>query len=824
MRNRIGVSLPILNKNGRRKNSIRSAGEADKVNPIAYVEELVGTTGRGTDALLPILQAIQTKFRYLPEEALHHVCRITQIRPADIEGVASFYSQFRRKPIGRFTINVCHGTACHVKGSGLVHEALTRYLELSPGEDTDKEGLFTLQRVFCLGCCTLAPVMQIEGVTYGHLSTDNADRALKDFLKLDSESGVFKAADKRFPDHFDMAEVRVGMGSCCIAIGSQKVQNAIEETIRHYNIPAVIKLVGCIDACHLAPTVEIIQHYSPNSMPESIAESENEGGNSSLFTKVTPEQAEKIIRTHLKPQGIFPRMKEIYAEALDKFEEDEGPVTRYSSEVREGAICDFLGGQVHIATESCGSLQPLNLKEYRIRDGFQALEEVLKSSDPESVIETVTESGLRGRGGAGFKTGLKWRRVHDAHGDEKYVVMNGDEGDPSAFMDRMLLESYPFRILEGMIIGAYAVGSREGILYIRAEYPLATRIMREAIRICEENNLLGEKILNSDFSLSLKVIEGAGAFVCGEETALLSSIEGKRGEPRIRPPYPAESGLWGKPTLINNVETYAMVPWIIRHGAKAYAEIGTETSNGTKVFSLTGKIARGGLIEVPMGTSLRHIVEVIGGGTPNGKFKAVQIGGPSGGCIPADLADIPIDYEALQSVGAFVGSGGLVVLDEHDCMVDIARYFLNFTQNESCGKCTFCRVGTRRLLEMLDRISTGKGKPGDIDKLEELALQVKQSSLCGLGQSAPNPILSTLRYFRDEYEAHIQGRCPTGKCKDLVHYRIGDKCNGCTKCSQVCPVNAIPMRPYEKHSIDDSLCTRCDSCRQICPVEAIHVE
>jgi NADH:ubiquinone oxidoreductase subunit F (NADH-binding)/Pyruvate/2-oxoacid:ferredoxin oxidoreductase delta subunit len=402
------------------------------------------------------------------------------------------------------------------------------------------------------------------------------------------------------------------------------------------------------------------------------------------------------------------------------------------------------------------------------------------------------------------------------------VICNGDEGDPGAFMDRMLLESYPYRIIEGMLIAAYAVGASEGIFYIRAEYQLAVHRIREAILICEKEGLLGSNILNSAFSFRVKIFEGAGAFVCGEETALIASVEGRRGLPVMRPPYPAVKGLWGHPTLVNNVETLSLVSWIIRHGADAFSTIGTDNSKGTKVFALAGKINRGGLIEVPMGITIRKIVEEIGGGIPDGKkFKAIQIGGPSGGCIPASMADIPIDYASLKAAGAMMGSGGLIVLDDSDCMVDIARYFLSFTQDQSCGRCTFCRIGTRRMLEILDKISNGKGTLEDLTMLEDLAKKTKKGSICGLGQSAPNPVLTTLSYFREEYLAHVHGHCPTGKCKNLITYSITEDCIGCTLCAQQCPSDAIVINPYELHSIDMEKCIKCDICKQVCPVNAV---
>jgi NADH:ubiquinone oxidoreductase subunit F (NADH-binding)/Pyruvate/2-oxoacid:ferredoxin oxidoreductase delta subunit len=415
--------------------------------------------------------------------------------------------------------------------------------------------------------------------------------------------------------------------------------------------------------------------------------------------------------------------------------------------------------------------------------------------------------------------------VRAAAGEKKYIVCNGDEGDPGAFMDRMLLESYPFRVIEGMTIAAYAVGAHEGYFYIRREYPLALERVREALRQCKEAGYIGENIMGSDFSLDLNIMEGAGAFVCGEETALIASIEGKRGMPRFRPPFPAEQGLWGQPTLVNNVETLSLVPWIIRNSASAFSEIGTEKSKGTKVFALAGKIARGGLIEVPMGITIREIVEDIGGGIAGGKqFKAIQIGGPSGGCIPAHLDDTPVDFERLVDVGAMMGSGGLVALDESDCMVDIAKYFLSFTQAQSCGKCTFCRVGTRRMLDILENLCNGEGKKGDIEQLEYLAQKTRIGSLCGLGKTAPNPVLTTIHYFREEYEAHLKGDCPAKKCMALVTYRINDDCIGCTKCAQHCPVGAIDMLPYEKHDIDIEKCIKCGTCYQVCPSDAVYLK
>jgi NADH-quinone oxidoreductase subunit F len=573
------------------------------------------------------------------------------------------------------------------------------------------------------------------------------------------------------------------------------------------------------------------------------------------YTGLTLGDAHDLVQTHFRPRGLMRRVSQLWTTVMDSvLVEDAPPLPQNGSaavEHDEDGERAFFNRQIHIAMENYGRLDPLSLDEYLAHDGFVALAKCLgiqnpksggKSSGtnnqsqasaaapsqsrlaPEDLIKTMEQSGLRGRGGAGFPTGQKWRMVRAQPDETKYVICNGDEGDPGAFMDRMILESFPYRVIEGLAIAAVAVGAHDAIFYIRHEYPQALRRVKAALAECEKRGWLGKGLLGTDYPLRISIKEGAGAFVCGEETALIASVEGRRGMPRLRPPFPAQSGLWGKPTLINNVETLAMVSWIVRHGGEALARIGTATSKGTKVFALAGKIRRAGLIEIPMGTTLRQIIEEIGGGVaPGRKFKAVQMGGPSGGCVPARLADTPVDYESLRDIGAIMGSGGMVVLDDTACMVDIARYFLQFTQNQSCGKCTFCRIGTKRMLELLELLCAGKATRKHLDELEKLARQVTQGSLCGLGKTAPNPVLTTLRYFRDEYEAHLQGRCPAGKCTALIKYRVLDNCNGCTLCAQTCPVNAIAMTPYVQHKIDLEKCTRCDSCRQVCPRGAVEV-
>ena len=777
---------------------------------LTIVDATIARLGRGPEMTVPILQALQGHYRYLPEEALRRVCELTEITPARMTGVATFYNRFRHRPMGRHLVTICHGTACHVKGAGLVHDAMLRHLRIPGDGDTDPDGVFTIQKVACLGCCTLAPVIQIDGVTYGHMTAHRVGGALRDFLGLVA-AGTARPRQERTAEKGEGAgEIRIGLGSCCQARGSGGVQDALEHAVAHLGGRAVVKRVGCVGMCYQTPLVEIV---APGQPP-------------ALYAQVLPEDAEAIVYKHFRPVGLARRLRGVLARGLDALADDAAlePVDRHGLDVRDPPVVAFLGRQKHIATEYCGHIDPIDLDEYLSCGGFQALERCLKERSPEDIIQVVCASGLRGRGGAGFLTGAKWDRVRQAADPAKHIVCNGDEGDPGAFMDRMILESYPYRVIEGMAIAAYAVGAEEGLFYIRAEYPLAVRRVHEALRRAQERGLVGDNLLGTGRRLHLRIMEGAGAFVCGEETALLASIEGRRGMPRLRPPYPAEHGLWGKPTLVNNVETYALVPWIIRSGPEAFAALGTRTSKGTKVFALAGKVARGGLIEVPMGITMREIVEEIGGGIAGGKrLKAVQVGGPSGGCVPAELADTPVDYEALTAAGAIMGSGGLVVLDEDDCMVDVARYFLEFTQDQSCGKCTPCRIGTRRMLDILNRLAAGEGRRDDLEELQHLAVYIKHASLCGLGKTAPNPVLSTLRYFRSEYEAHLEKRCPAGRCKALITYSITDKCIGCTLCAQHCPADAIAMTPYEKHVIDAAKCIRCGTCKQVCRSEAVSV-
>jgi NADH:ubiquinone oxidoreductase subunit F (NADH-binding)/NADH:ubiquinone oxidoreductase subunit E len=773
----------------------------------SLVEEIVRRIGHDARYALPLLQAVQAHYGYLPTEAMEQLCERTDCTPSQIWSIATFYDQFRLKPAGRHRVKVCIGTACHVKGATQVFESFKRFLNIPVEEDTDDRRLFTVEKVACLGCCMLAPAVQIDDVIYGHLSDETIPQVVQDFLEQQKQSAAASEGGKLKIHH---GQARICLDSSCRAVGSDKVYAALQKAADEFHLPVKIKSTSCHGMSFLAPLVEVVT------------------GDGTIFRygNTTPADAASILRRHFQPATMTSRVRSAIDNFMHTMLDDrlaEGPI-RYSLSVRDHAMGGYLDKQVHIATEHAAETDPLDIEDYQSRGGFTALKQCLAERTPEAILDEMENAGIRGRGGGGFPTHLKWYAVRRAQADQKYIICNGDEGDPGAFMDRMLMESYPYRILEGMAIAAWTVGASEGRLYIRAEYPLAMERMRNAIENCNRCAFLGKNILGSGFSLDLTIYAGGGAFVCGEETSLIKSIEGKRPAPRLRPPYPSRHGLNGCPTLVNNVETYALVPWMLRNGADVFSGFGTTGSKGTKVFALAGKIRRGGLVEVPMGMTIRQIVDDIGGGLENDKqLKAVQIGGPSGGCVPASMADTKIDYESLHTAGAIMGSGGMVVLDETDCMVDIARYFLEFTQDQSCGRCTFCRIGTRRMLELLDRLCSGEGKPGDIERLEELGKQIQTTSICGLGKTAPNPVLSTIAHFRDEYEAHIAGRCPAGKCRKLIQFSITDDCIGCTLCAQHCPADAIAMKPYEKHEIDQAACIRCGTCKTVCPVDAVEV-
>ena len=583
-------------------------------------------------------------------------------------------------------------------------------------------------------------------------------------------------------------------GTGCTSSGSEAIIQEMEAQLAAHGLDKEIKVIktGCFGLCALGPIMVVY--------PEGA-----------FYSRVKVEDVKEIVEEHLLKGRIVKRL--LYQETVTE-----------DNNIKSLNETNFYAKQMRIALRNCGVIDPENIEEYIAVDGYKALGKVLTEMSREDVIKTVLDSGLRGRGGGGFPTGLKWKFTYAAEGDQKYVACNADEGDPGAFMDRSVLEGDPHSVIEAMAIAAYAIGADKGYIYIRAEYPIAVKRLEIAINQAREYGLLGENIFDTGFNFDLEIRLGAGAFVCGEETALMTSIEGKRGEPRPRPPFPANKGLWAKPTMLNNVETYANIPVIINKGAEWFASIGTEKSKGTKVFALGGKINNTGLVEVPMGTTLREIIEDIGGGIPNGKkFKAAQTGGPSGGCIPASLIDTPIDYDSLMAIGSMMGSGGLIVMDEDNCMVDIAKFFLEFTVDESCGKCAPCRIGTKRLLEMLTKITKGQGTMEDLDKLEELCYSIKNAALCGLGQTAPNPVLSTLKYFREEYEAHVRDKvCPAHVCKSLTSFVIDpEKCRGCSLCSRQCPNNAISGKIKELFIIDQSKCIKCGACMAACKFGAI---
>lgn len=578
-------------------------------------------------------------------------------------------------------------------------------------------------------------------------------------------------------------KVIVGQGSCGVATGAKKTAAQFERLIEEKDLDVKVDITGCVGTCYLEPIVDV---YDDNN-------------NMTRYVKVNADKASEIVEKHLVNGEVV----------TDLALHDEDKL--------------FIEKQQRVVLRHCGLINPEKIEEYIAVGGYAATKKVVTSMTQDEVIEEIKVSGLRGRGGAGFPTWFKWNAAKANKADQKYIVCNADEGDPGAFMDRSVLEGDPHSLIEGMIIGGYAMGARDGVIYVRAEYPLAIHRLEIAMAQAREKGFLGKNIFGSGFDFDLRIKAGAGAFVCGEETALIASLEGERGMPRLKPPFPAAKGYWQKPTNINNVETFANVAWIIANGGAAFGAMGTDKSKGTKVFALAGKIKKGGLVEVPMGLPLRDVIYGIGGGIKKDKeFKAVQMGGPSGGCIPASLIDTPVDYENINKTGAIVGSGGMIVMDETTCMVDMARYFLDFTRKESCGKCNYCRIGTKRMLEILERITRGEGKDGDIELLEELAYKVKDGAMCGLGQTAPNPVLTTIKYFRNEYEDHIYNKkCTAASCKSLISFNITDDCRGCTACARKCPVGAISGNKKEKHFINQDVCIRCGRCEENCKFDAI---
>ena len=719
-------------------------------------------------SLIMILQQAQSIYGYLPQEVIYHVAERTGNSPAKVMGVATFYSYFRLKPMGTYQIMLCDGTACHVNGSERIRTAISQELGIANGETTE-DGMFTLNEVACLGCCSLAPVMMINGETYGNLTPEKAIKILRKLRQRESGEGI---------------RILVGQGSCGVSAGATRVAKVIAGH-KTATDSFTVETTGCIGMCYLEPIVDI---YQGDTLLHRLV-------------KVTETDALGIVQAVRK--NDFSKL-----EAMFISDED----------------ARFLKKQKRVALRHCGVVNPTSIDDYINHQGYQALDKALRM-EPEAVIEEIKVSGLAGRGGAGFPTWFKWDAARKAEGEHKHLICNADEGDPGAFMDRAVIESDPHTLIEGMLIGAYAIGASDMYVYIRAEYPLAVERLSKAIEQARSRGLLGENILGTGFSCDLNIKIGAGAFVCGEGSALTSSIEGKRGMPRVKPPRTIEHGLWGKPTVLNNVETFANVPLIIRNGVDWYRHIGTEKSPGTKAFALTGNVVNTGLIEVPMGTTVREVIFDIGGGIPDGKkFKAVQIGGPSGGATTAsdEHLDLPLDFDSLKSIGAMIGSGGLVVMDEDTCMVETARFFMRFTQNESCGKCVPCREGTKRMLEILDRIIANEGSLEDLDLLQELSKTISETALCGLGQSACKPVQSTLRHFRQDYLRHVvDHHCPicNGRKRRLVIKP--ELCKGCGKCKRNCPMEAISGEIRMPHTIDNEKCIHCGACWGACPFGAI---
>jgi len=767
-----------------------------EINP---VDDILSRHLEVTGNLISVLHEVQSHYGYLPKDELYYLAKRTGIPITRLYSIATFYHFFSLKPKGRHQVQVCTGTACHVKGAARIMDELERKLGIAAGETTtDME--FSLSEVRCVGACSFAPVVVVGGEAHGEVTSKKIteilkklraepieplpEQAAKDLRALGSEStsaAVLAAASRAI-------SVKVCMGLGGVAAGAANVLKAFQETMAEKGLHATfgkkcVDQVGCMGFCAKDVIVEVTVD-----------------GAMSAYQFVKPNMVSRIIDEHII--GNVPVKAWLAGPEYELFHSKQNKVV--------------LG--------ACGTIDPEDIDAYCTIGGYQSASRAISVMTPEQVIEEVKSSGIKGRGGAGFPTGMKWEFCRKAPGNKKFLICNADEGDPGAFMDRAIIEGDPHAVIEGMIIAAHAIGASKGYVYIRAEYPLAVQRLRHAIAQARERGYLGANVMGSglDFDIHLKL--GAGAFVCGEETALIASLEDQIGEPKPKPPFPVNKGLWGLPTCINNVETWATIPKIIKNGAAWFAAIGTEKSKGTKIFSLVGKINNTGLVEVPMGIPLREVIYGIGGGIPkNKKFKAVQTGGPSGGCIPAMHIDVPLDYENLTAVGSIMGSGGMVVMDEDTCMVDVAKYFVSFCMDESCGQCTPCREGTRELVRLLTEITEGRGTPEHLTALEELCLVTRDMSLCGLGKTSPNPVLSTLRYFREEYEAHIyQKTCPAGVCKPLITFTIDpEACTGCTVCARQCPQKAIGGEKKQPHSVQQEACIKCGICFDTCKFGAV---
>ncbi len=788
------------------------------------IESIISQHNSDSANLIMILQDTQDAFNYLPPDALEYISKRLEIPKSQVYSIATFFKSFSLNPRGKHKIDICEGTACHIRGASLLMSTVSEEFKISEGE-TSPDGVFTLNSVHCVGACAMGPVAIIDGEYHGNMTSSKLVKKIKqccaeELCAVDeSESSPNQEVGhedknnltrvKSFDDYIDLRDrlsaeysstqnrILVCTGTGCLAKGSIKVAHALSKELQANDIKVPIsigvKKVGCHGLCEQGPLVII--------HPENIC-----------YTKVNVKDVREIIeKTYIK--------KSVVKRLLYRNSDDSPAIDKYTE-------IPFYTSQVKIALRNVGEIDPANLADYIARDGYNALRKVLQDMQPETVITEIENSGLRGRGGGGFPAGKKWRTAASVKSDIRYIICNGDEGDPGAFMDCSIMEGDPHTVLEGMAICAYAVGASQGFIYVREEYPRALIRMQQAIEQAMENGFLGDNIFGSDFSFKVKINRGAGAFVCGESTALMQSVEGKVGEPRAKYIRSAERGLYDKPTVLNNVETFANVPVIIDNGADWFKTYGSENSKGTKVFSVVGKVKNTGLVEVPMGTTLRTIIYDICGGILNGgKFKAVQTGGPSGGCLPADKLDLPVDFDSLTREGSMMGSGGMIVMDDHTCMVDVARYFTDFLTGESCGKCAACRLGLEQLHGILDQICKGQGGPEDLVNIEKLLRTLQHGSLCGLGKSAPNPVRSTLDHFRDEYLAHIEDkRCPAGVCRELITYNINDNCTGCRRCSRSCPQDAISGEKKELHFINQELCNRCGICKSLCNFKAITVE
>lgn len=788
-----------------------------KQREIDIVMDILNEYPHEQSSLISVLQDVQAELKHIPEETVKIIAENLNITANHVYSVISFYTCFHLKPLGKHRVDICQGTACHVRGSAMIAEQITKELGIKPGETT-KDGEITVRNVNCVGACALGPVAVVDGKYYGDLTHKKLSKAIKHHCACGEEEKKPKVAEvqqkipqiliagkdqldllrneiiQKFP--LDNEYVLVCAGTGCIANGAIEVAEAIKNNLEKFKkeIPVKIgfKKTGCHGFCEKGPLVV----FHPHGL---------------YYSKVNEKDAEEIVEKTIIQKQVIERL--LYKDPVSgKSIQDYREIPFYSHQER-----NVLKNNIRI--------DPEEIADYIANNGYVGLANALFNHSPMSVIEEVEKSGLRGCGGGGFLAGRKWRSCVNAEGDTKYIVCNGDEGDPGAFMDRSIMEGDPYSVIEGMTIGAYAIGAKKGYIYVREEYPLAVERLSKALMTARKFGLLGENILGTDFCFDIQINRGAGAFVCGESTALMQSIAGYIGEPRAKYVRSVEKGLYEQPTVLNNVETFANIPYILEKGADWFASTGTENSKGTKAFSVVGKVKNTGLVEVPMGTSLRNIIfDICGGILDNKKFKAVQTGGPSGGCLPENKLDLPVDFDTLTKEGSMMGSGGMIVMDENTCMVDVALYFTKFLMYESCGKCGACRMGLNALSEILERICEGNGNSDDINKMENLFTILEDSSLCGLGKSAANPVRSTLVHFKNEYEAHINDKiCPAKVCKALITYRINDKCTGCNACAKACPINAITGERKKMYHINEEICDRCGICINTCKFDAISV-